>query len=298
MPSGLRKRVLLVANPVSGAGRNRRAAPALAAELGRLGIASEIQFTEGAGHGRELARAAASQEFDSVVAVGGDGTLREVADGLDGRLPAALYPTGTANVMARELAIPFSVEGAARVIATQPPMAIDSARANGQRALFVIGAGFDALVLRALEAARKGGISYSSYLHPVARTLLDYAPARLLVSADGRAAEPCEFALVSNTRYYAGPWVRFRPGPSLHDGRFEIYRFRVPTRFSLLAAGLRGVLRLLPGGAVAREGAARVRIESAEPTPFQIDGDTAGQTPVTIEVLPRSVPVLAPIQTQ
>jgi diacylglycerol kinase family enzyme len=298
MPSGVRKRVLLVANPISGSGRNRREAPRLAAALARLGVASEIAFTERAGHGRELARGALSAAFDAVVAVGGDGTLREVADGLDGRLPAGLYPTGTANVMARELAIPFSVEGAAHVIATEPPMAIDSARANGARALFVVGAGFDARVLAGLERARKGGISYASYLAPVLRAITDYRAPRLLVSVDGGAPQSCDFALVSNTRYYAGPWVRFRSGPSLTDGRFEAYRFQVPTRFSLLMAGIRGVLRLLPGGGVVREGAASVRIESDEPTPVQIDGDTAGQTPVTVEVLPRSIPILAPPRIQ
>jgi diacylglycerol kinase family enzyme len=100
--------------------------------------------------------------------------------------------------------------------------------------------------------------------------------------------------LVSNTRYYAGPWIRFRSGPSVTDGRFEVYRFRVPSRFSLLTAAIRGVLRSIPGGAVERESAASVRIEAEEPTPIQIDGDRAGHAPVTVEVLPRSVPILAP----
>ncbi len=283
-----------MANPISGAGRNRVAAPRLARALEERGVTSEVAFTERRGHAVELAAGARARGFDAVVAVGGDGTLREVAEGLAGALPAAVHPTGTANVLAREIAMPFDARGTAGVIAAGLVETIDTARVGARRALFVVGAGLDGAIVHALEEVRRGAISYASYLRPIARTLLRWRPAALRVRIDGGEALPCAFAIVSNTRHYAGPWVRFARGPSLQDGRFEVYRFETPTRGALVAAGLRGLLGALPGGRVVRDRCERVRIESDAPVPVQIDGDAAGSTPVDLVVEPRALPLLVP----
>jgi diacylglycerol kinase family enzyme len=286
-------RVRLVANPIAGGGRNRREAPRFADALRGHGIESEIAFTERRGHAIELARAA-GPELDAVVAVGGDGTLREVCEGLGGRLPAGLYPTGTANVLARDLGIPLTARGAAEVIRGGRAARIDAARVNGRLALFCAGVGFDAEILTRLEAARRGAISYASYAKPICQAFTNFRPPDLRVSLDDGPPETCQFLIVSNTRHYAGPWVRFGEGPSLTDGRFEVYRFAVPTRGALLVAGLRGLAGRIPGGSVARASASRVRVESAPEAPFQIDGDAAGTTPLELRVEPRSIPVLVP----
>jgi len=292
------RRALLVANPISGAGRNKIAAPKLAEELGRLGVAADVQFTKERGHAPKLADEAVAAGFDAVVGIGGDGTLREVAEGLRGRLPLGIFPTGTANVVARELAIPFHARGAAAVLAAGRVARIDTCRANGRLVLFTVGAGLDGAIVHALEGAgRTKAISYASYLRPVWRTLRSYRAPRLRIATDDAAPRAASFALVAATRYYAGPWVRFRPGPSLVDGRVEVYCFDTPTLPSLLAAGLRGILRALPGGRVARASATRVRIESDEPVLVQADGDPFGTTPVDLEVQPRSLPVIVPAGT-
>lgn len=269
-------------------------AASLSAELAKLGVLSEVKFTERAGHAVDLARTATPDLYESVVAVGGDGTLREVAEGLAGRLALAVFPTGTANVLARELGVPFGVRNAARMIEARTTTTIDTAVCNDRRVLFVVGAGFDAAVLRELEAARMGSIQYMSYLKPILRSLLHYAPAPLSVAIDGGEPQNCDFVLVSNTRYYAGPFVRFAAGPELNDGIFEIYLFQARSMASLALSFVRGSLRLLPGGNVRRVQGKKIQITAPHPVPFQIDGDSAGFTPATIEVAQRSLPVIIP----
>lgn len=265
----------------------------LADALRRRGIDADLALTERRGHAVELGRQAAEGgSYEAAVAVGGDGTLREVAEGLAGRLPVALCPSGTANVVARELGIPFSIEGSARLVQQGVVARVDSAICNDKRVLFVVGAGIDAEILNELEKSRSGGISYFSYAAPLARVFRRYRPAALRVTIDEKQTFECTFAIVSNSRYYAGPWVRFRRGPRMDDGVFETYLFHCPSAASLAMASARGLLGMIPGGRVSMQPARRVAIHSAAPTALQIDGDTAGTTPAILDVAPRSLPIL------
>ncbi|MFN0207397.1 MAG: diacylglycerol/lipid kinase family protein [Planctomycetota bacterium] len=286
------RRVLLIANPISGSGRNRARAEALALALGNVSIRAEIAFTERRGHAVELAANAAAEGFESAVAVGGDGTLREVAEGAAARIPVGVCPSGTANVVARELMIPFTIDSIADIIKNGIAAPIDTAICNDRRVLFVIGAGFDAEILNELEKVRRGGISYRSYIKPIFNVLKRYQPARLRVSVDGAAARDCTFVIISNTRYYAGPWVRFARGPALNDGVFETYLFHCESVGSLALAAMRGLAGKLPGGSVECVAGRKIEIESLESTPIQIDGDAAGAAPASVVVEPRSLPIL------
>lgn len=286
------RRVLLIANPISGSGRNRARAEALALALKNASIGAEIAFTERRGHAIELAANAAADGFESAIAVGGDGTLREVAEGAAARIPVGVCPSGTANVVARELMIPFSMDRIANIIKDGIVSSIDTAICNNRRVLFVIGAGLDAEILNELEKVRSGGISYLSYIKPIFNVIKRYRPARLNVTVDGGAKRECTFVIISNTRYYAGPWVRFARGPALNDGLFETYLFRCSTLGSLALAAARGLAGRLPGGSVECIAGRKIEIESLDSTPIQIDGDAAGRTPVSISVEPRSLPIL------
>ena len=100
------RRVVIIGNPISGMGRTARALPALQHELHRVGIDAQVRLTAKAGDARRFA--ADLQDFDVVIAVGGDGTINEVVNGLP--LPTsalfAVFPTGTANVLAKEFRLP------------------------------------------------------------------------------------------------------------------------------------------------------------------------------------------------
>jgi len=295
MPSAPFRRALVLANPIAGRGRARAAAEGLVAGLARVGIESELHFTNARGDARRRVREI-EPEFDLAVSVGGDGTLGEVLEGLAGRdVPVAILPLGTANVMSLDLGIPPDVERAVEIVARGRTCLIDTARVNGDRLSFLVtSVGFDALAVHEVEARRRGPITRSTYVRAALRAFLRYEPPRLAVELDGRAL-PGTFALAlaSNIVHYGGCKV-LAGDRRLDDGLFEVYLFEKGSRASLLGYGLRAVVAGLPGGTCTRLRASRIRITAEAPAPCQVDGDAFGETPVEIAVDPVQSRLVVP----
>jgi diacylglycerol kinase (ATP) len=113
------KNALLIYNPTSGGRRRRRfqEIEEAARILKEAGITTELAPTSEAGHAQEIARLAVEARREMVIACGGDGTINEIINGLAGsQVPMALLPAGTANILAKELGIPWDIPRAARLI--------------------------------------------------------------------------------------------------------------------------------------------------------------------------------------
>src|SRR2546426_6143 len=146
------------------------------------------------------------------------------------------------------------------------------------------GDGFDAMIVRALEARRRGPISRASYVVPLLRSLARYRPPRLRVEIDGRAeADDAGLVLISNVVNYAGLLCLSR-ARRLDDGRFEVFLFREAARRQLLAAAMRAFISELSGKGCDVKQARRVRVTSDTPVPYHVDGDYGGETPVDFRV--------------
>ncbi len=287
-------RVVIIANPISGRGRGARAAEELRAGLRRLGIEAEALSTSARGDVPRLLRSA-GEGVGLVVAVGGDGTLSEVFQGLpDARIPVGLLPRGTANVLARTLKIPGEVSRAIECLVRARTQPIDVARVDGRLSHLVVGVGLDGAIVREVDAHRSGPITLWSYAGAALRALRRYRPVALSAILDGERFDgPCALVLVCNTPRYAGV-LNLAPDARIDDGALEVYLFPTARIPELLAAGLRGLVSHLPGGAVALRRARSVRIEAAEPVPYQVDGDLGGTTPVAIELLPERYRLVVP----
>ena len=285
---------LIVANPISGRGLGRRAAEELSTGLRQRGIPCEVHLTGGRGDAFEKLRTM-EQPADLVVAVGGDGTVREVLDGLvDPSTHVGLLPIGTANVLATELGLPRDVHHALDILIGGRAMEIDVLRVNGTLATFVVGVGIDALTVRELERRRRGPIRKSHYLPAALRALRGYHPPELAVELDGSVVEGTfGFVLVSNTTGY-GAVLHLSPDARMDDGELEVYLFPKGTKRELLGAFVRGVVGHLPAGAVRMERARSIRIRSREEVPYQVDGDLGGVTPVEVALAPNRYTVLVP----
>jgi YegS/Rv2252/BmrU family lipid kinase len=295
MASAAFRRALVLANPIAGRGRARAAAEELVAGLSAVGISCELHFSGARGDTLRRARSI-EPGFDLAVGVGGDGTVREVLEGLSGRnVPVAILPIGTANVMSLDLGLPRDVRGAVEVIARGRTAALDTARVNGSRLSFLVtSVGFDAQTIHELEARRRGPISRSTYVTAGLRALRRYRPSRLSVEVDGRAL-PGAFALVlaSNIVHYGG--LRVLAGDRrMDDGLFEVYLFPKGSRTSLLGYALRALVSGLPSGSCTRVRARTIRIASDAPAPCQVDGDAFGETPVEIAVDPVQSRLVVP----
>jgi YegS/Rv2252/BmrU family lipid kinase len=287
------RRVLVVANPISGRGRGLVAAEVLLRGFERHGVAAEILRTTARGDAPRLL--AAAGPADLVVAIGGDGTLSEVLAGLgDARTPVGLLPMGTANVLAHALALPADPERALASFLGGRLQELDVARVGARLAHLVVGVGFDAHVVREVEARRRGPITKFAYVGAVLRMLRGYRPVPLRVWIDGaELVERPGLVWIANTPKYAD-LLRFAPGTRLDDGRWEVYLFARGSVPELVTAGLRGLVRRLPGGPVTLRSARHVRIEADEPVPYQVDGDVGGVTPLAFELLAQRFRIVVP----
>jgi YegS/Rv2252/BmrU family lipid kinase len=289
------QRALVVANPIAGRGRARAAAREMAEGLSRLGLECETYFTAAKDDARIKLRCL-SPAVDLVVAVGGDGTVSEVLDGLVNReVPVAVLPLGTANVMSLDLGLPRDVDRALEMIAAGRTTRLDVARVNGRYLSFLVtGIGFDALVVRELEARRTGAITKLDWGRAALRALSSYAPPALTVEIDGKRVEG-EFGqvLVSNIVHYAG----FRVLSSqrrIDDGLFEAYLFEKSSKASLVGYALRGLVRGLPGGSCRLQRVKHILVTADSPVACQVDGDTRGTTPVEISVADAQFKLVIP----
>jgi YegS/Rv2252/BmrU family lipid kinase len=295
------RRVRVIANPVSGRGRGLRLARRVVDRLRADGAEAELVETRGAGDARRLA--AGAPPGSVVAGVGGDGTLNEIVNGLAAGSPAGMIPSGTANVLAKELRLPRDADGLARVLSAGRELAWDlgADRVSGRRFLLFASAGYDAHVVRVFHAARSGPIRMWQYLQWGLGSLLAYRPPRIRVELDG-AALPGEasWVIVSNVASYGGPLV-FTPRAQPADGAFEVLVLRGSRRRDVARMFWRALVGWATGidlelGGVSFHRARRVKLDALDgpPAPVQMDGDPAGTLPADFDLRPGAVRLLAP----
>lgn len=265
------------------------------------GCTTELSETRQSGDARRFAAEAGGA--GAVVCIGGDGTVNEVLNGLalPGGPPLAMIPCGTANVLAKELKLPRTPEGLARMIANGREARWDLGvdRVSGRKFLLFGSAGFDAHVVHVFHAARRGPIQMWQYLLWGLKCLTDHRPPRMSVEVDGRlVAEDASWVQVSNVASYGGPLV-FTPRAVVDDGLFEVMILRSPHRRDtarMFAAALFNYFFRAEYPLVDVEfvKARRVALRSEERVPVQYDGDPGGHLPVDFEIVPGGIRILAP----
>jgi YegS/Rv2252/BmrU family lipid kinase len=289
------RRAVLIWNPTAGARRQQRLLAAVLPELAAAGVAAEPVPTAGAGDATRLAAAAAAGGADLVLALGGDGTVREAAAGLlGGEVPLGILPGGTTNVLAHALEIPADPRAAARLAATVRPRRVDVGRCAGQPFLMMASAGFDSFLLERLDPRLKRSFGRLGILAQGIAELPRYAWPRLELAADGEPIE-ASFAAVCNIPFYGGAFA-LAPGACCDDGRLDLVTYRG----SGIVSAVGFALALARGGHLDRGDVAvrrveRVVLSGPAGAAVQIDGDASGaELPVEIAVDPRPLALLAP----
>jgi YegS/Rv2252/BmrU family lipid kinase len=289
------RRAVVIANPIAGRGRGERFANEVGDMLRRAGVACDVHTTRKRGDAKSFA-ADLAPDVDLVISIGGDGTLSEVLTGLRRHdVIIGLLPLGTANVLSLDLGLPRDVAGFERMLAAGHVQRVDTALVNGSMLSFLVcGIGFDAAVVRALEARRTGPITRFDWVRAAVAALKSWDAPRLSVEVDGKAIDG-EFGqvLVSNIVHYGGYDV-LSPDRRLDDGLFEVYAFPGTSRTRLLRHGLRAALGRFPGGGVAMQRARSVKVRSDRLAPVQIDGDFRGETPFELVVGSQPFRILVP----
>lgn len=292
------RRVLAIANPISGRGRAQKLAPKIAAIAAKSGVTVDVKFTERAGHGREMAATARQQGYDGVLGFGGDGTLNELINGMGANnLPLGIVPLGTANVLAKEVRARRDPAHVARALTRWRVITRDLGRMdNGRLFTCFVGAGFDGECTKALKSRSKA-IRMSSYVPIMWRAVMnsDFRGIRVQCGEETRVGN---FALCAITPCYGGPielTSRARPD----DGRFEVLTVHEAVKPAMLVKMLGfAFFRALRASSSARflDGT-NIAIDaptSDRPVPVQVDGDYAGELPVRCECLPGALNLIDP----
>jgi len=299
LPTCQAKTLLVILNPISGYARSRQLPIRLRRRLEEEGFEAYFHITCGPDDAKRAASGAADR-FDAIVVAGGDGTIREVIDGLAGRsVPLAILPTGTENLLAKELKVPSNnLEALIASLKGGRLQNLDLALANGRHFLMVSGVGFDAEVLHHLLRYRTSNITHLTYFWPIWRTFWEYAFPPISAWVDGEKLVDNQRGLlfVSNIRRYA-VGLRICMQARCDDGLLDVCFYPCTHQIPLLLHAWRTVWgrHVRQGGAVYRQGRT-VRVESNQRIAFQTDGDPAGFLPAQFSIRQHQVKILTPPQ--
>lgn len=216
-------RYMFIVNPVSGGGKARLLAPRIRENFTAAGADFAMQTTTARGEAVDMASCAVKDGFDAVVAVGGDGTVNEVANGIAGTtaLLGAVHG-GKGNDFASAVNMPLDVDEACRALLHSNTKAIDLGRVLDRYFVNSAGAGFDAAVAHRVNRGIKPLKGVSAYIFAVLVTLLHYRPVQMEIILDDTSfiTEPMLVAVGIGPCYGGG--MRIVPDAILDDGFFDI----------------------------------------------------------------------------
>jgi len=288
-----------IVNPIAGGGRTGRFWPEIRSCLAQLGVTVEFAETSRRGEAVELARRAAGDGYPLVVAVGGDGTVNEVVNGLvdeNGRTMATLgcVFTGRGCDGVRNFNLPRDLRAACRQLVEGRDTNVDLGLVRwwrGGERYFIgsAGAGFDAAVAQKAQVGTLRGIW--SYLPALATTLATYRNQRVTVEADGRIVfdGPAAAVVVANGSYFGGG-MKIAPQADLADGQLDL----------IVLGDLRAIEIIcwiptiyfgkhLANPKVSANQARTVQLSGISALPCHLDGEVCGETPLTVRVLPSAL---------
>ncbi|MDE1171814.1 MAG: diacylglycerol kinase family lipid kinase [Verrucomicrobium sp.] len=284
-------RTCIILNP---AARGERAGQ-LEVKLRALAPDADLKRTSASGDARLQAARAVEEGYRVIVAAGGDGTVNEVVNGIDGahdRVTLGILPVGTVNVFALELGIPNSLEKAWEVVRRGRERRIDLARANGHYFVQLAGIGFDAQVVEKNDWGMKKLLGPLSYVLTAAQ-MMAQKPPRLTVRTETVEHEGA-FVLLGNGRYYGGRFSMF-PEADMEDGLLDVCVFEQMNPLAL-ARYLQGVATgtHTKMDDVRYFKAARLSVTAEETVPVEVDGEMLGHLPCEFGLAQRALRVLAP----
>lgn len=270
------KNIAFIINPIAGTVNKKKLPKLINQILDKSQWLENIVFTEYAGHATELARQFAQMGFDAVVAVGGDGTVNEVARGLrDTQTALGILPMGSGNGFARHLNVPMRVNRAIEMLNHSEPIAVDYGLANDHLFVTTCGTGFDAMIAEQFAADGKRGLK--TYLQKIVEDLVSYKPQHYRIVSNDNSQLEIDATAFLITFANANQWgndAYIAPHASIQDGKMDICIMSGKAIFAApsLALGLFTKMidkSLFMDGAQAKE----ITLYREEKAAFHIDGD-------------------------
>jgi YegS/Rv2252/BmrU family lipid kinase len=301
---------VVIVNPRSGGGMTQQRWASLLGPLTDGLGPFDTRFTEGKGDGRRIAHEECAAGRKLIVAMGGDGTISEVADGIlsaGGKADLGIIPRGTGGDFRRTLDLESDIAKAARRVRESAGRPIDAGRVsyvadNGTQAqrhfVNIVSFGFSSDVARRANTSSKRMGGKVAFLSATMRTLVSYDNAQVVLSVDGQAEKRMQLLLgaVGNGRFFGGG-MKICPEAMLNDGWFDLVTVGNLSRMGIMA----NLNRIYSGDHLTMKEvqgtrARRIKVAPADPgakIPIEIDGETPGHLPASLELLPGALRVRA-----
>lgn len=215
-----KKNILFIINPISGVGKKNTIPPLIEKHLPSAQFTWKIRYTEKRNHGAEIA-AAEKNNYDAIIAVGGDGSVNEIGSALiDSSCALGIVPCGSGNGIARHLKIPLNLQKAVQRIALFSDIRIDTGLVNETPFIGTCGFGFDAHIAHKFDLFGKRG--FLSYAKLVIREYSHYKPPIFKITKGGAAFEKkAMLCSVANSSQF-GNGFTISPHSDIQDGLFEM----------------------------------------------------------------------------
>jgi len=296
---------VLIVNPTAGGGRAMRKLEEARRIFRQAGIETELKNTTAAGEATAMARRAVDESRQLVIVCGGDGTVNEVVNGLAlSRVPLAVLPAGTANVLAKELRLPWNLPRAAERIVTAPYRRIALGLATPERSsgepryfLSVAGAGADGALVSAVRPEIKHKAGILAYWQEGLRQLTKYDFPMFRTSMAGNGINiDASLVIVGRTKHYGGPF-KITTEADLLQPEFELAfvttrsAWRYISYLPLIWAGkLRGAryVRFFKTNSL------QCATHNGSEVQIQVDGEPAGRLPVEFRIVPDALTLAIP----
>lgn len=290
--------ICYIVNPKSGASGSKLTSRLFQDYLVKKGFKVRVCLTTSLDHARELATdSAVDYNCAMLVVAGGDGTVREVAHGLEGSdKPLLIIPSGTENLLANELGLDEKLKTIISTFQAGFTRALDLGSADGRCFASIAGFGFDGRVVRRVSKRRKGHISHSDYFWPIWRTFWDYNFPPMQVLVDGEQIfNGSGLVFVGNiSRYAVG--LQILHFADFSDGLLDVCIYKCASRLHLVKHSIMTVFKqhFRTKDVIYRQGKIVSVSSKDDGIMTQIDGDPGPSLPLQIKVIPQAVNVMVP----
>ncbi len=289
------KKVFFIINKYSGTGYRPGVERQIRTACETRNIECAIEFTKQRGHATDLARKAILQNADAVFAVGGDGTVNEVAMAmLHGDTPMGILPRGSGNGLARHLGIPMSLGKSLEMISSNRSILMDTVLLNNQLSVNVAGIGFDGHVAGLFGKEGKRGLIGYSIL--AIREFFAYKEFEAELILDGNPIRRSAFIIALANSCQFGNNARIAPNASVRDHLVEVCLIRKTPLAQVIGFTYKMFTGCIDRSALVEiKQAKKVTFQFSSPMAYHIDGESMEScSQFTIEVQPASLKMIVP----
>ena len=294
------QRLLVVVNPLGGTRRGLAVLERVTPTFASAGIELDVRVTERPGHAREIARTLDLTGVDGLCAIGGDGTIHEIADGLMQRsesisAPLGIIPAGTGNTLAQHLSCDDAQEAARRIVSGETqPLDVVRVTLNDEVIFCVDIVGWGAVSDINATAERLRWLGPPRYGAAALWQILRAKRRRAMLTLDGQTIDDDFLFVMACNPKFTGSRMKLAPHAEIGDGKLDVVVVRRATRCQMLKL----FSKVFDGSHVELDYVEyhQVRsfsIASQSCDPLDLDGETRGHTPMSADVLPSSLRIFA-----